>query len=244
MEKIVWFAFWCQVHVWCLFCSLVLFLFLFQRKTKKLQPELDEIFSRQKILLEQTETKWPLERTIFSVIDIFLPYIQLILVQWDLYTWYTEIKYREATDDPDYYFKNVKFIDFSIIYCHIYKSKLQKPIQEYQKISRTTVFYLKDETISSAQRSDHDNIFLTRTWTVHISLKIMDFLQWKKGLRIRKNRLLTLENHYLSRFFKLEWDRSGVPSKTFDYYLHYKSSQYGDSKNSFWILMKKIGLSF
>ena len=126
--------------------------------------------------------------------------IDLKWFQWDLDTWYTEIKYWEATDDPDYYFKNVKFINFGRIYRHIHKSKLQKPIQEYQRISKGNF-----KNYSILLKGWHDTFctkiwpwqyfFLTRTWTVHISLKIMDFLQWKKGLRIRKNRLLTIENH-------------------------------------------------
>ena len=34
----------------------------------------------------------------------------------DLETCCSEAKYRRATDNPDYYFKNVKFVKFDIIY--------------------------------------------------------------------------------------------------------------------------------
>lgn len=44
-------------------------------------------------------------------------------------------------------------------------------IREFLKeISRTTLFYLKDDMISSAQRSDHDNIFFDKNMDrIHFS---------------------------------------------------------------------------
>ena len=52
----------------------------------------------------------------------------------DLNTWYNEMKYKEATANPNQYFSNVKFVNLDIIYHGIRKTKLQKPVEEYQTI--------------------------------------------------------------------------------------------------------------
>ena len=54
----------------------------------------------------------------------------------DLDTWFGKMKYKEATDNPDQYFSDVKFVSFDIIYNGIRKTKLQKPLEEYQTINK------------------------------------------------------------------------------------------------------------
>ena len=54
----------------------------------------------------------------------------------DLNTWYNEMKCKEATENPNQYFSNVKFVNFVIIYNDIRKTKLQKPLEEYQTINK------------------------------------------------------------------------------------------------------------
>ena len=54
----------------------------------------------------------------------------------DLDTWFGEMKYKETTDNPDQYFSDVKFVSFDIIYNGIRKTKLQKPLEEYQTINK------------------------------------------------------------------------------------------------------------
>ena len=46
------------------------------------------------------------------------------------------MKYKEATDNPDQYFSDVKFVSFDIIYNGIRKTKLQKPLEDYQTINK------------------------------------------------------------------------------------------------------------
>ena len=46
------------------------------------------------------------------------------------------MKCKEATENPNQYFSNVKFVNFVIIYNDISKTKLQKPLEEYQTINK------------------------------------------------------------------------------------------------------------
>ena len=46
------------------------------------------------------------------------------------------MKCKEATENPNQYFSNVKFVNFVIIYNEIRKTKLQKPLEEYQTINK------------------------------------------------------------------------------------------------------------
>ena len=46
------------------------------------------------------------------------------------------MKCKEATENPNQYFSNVKFVNFVIIYNDICKTKLQKPLEEYQTINK------------------------------------------------------------------------------------------------------------
>ena len=46
------------------------------------------------------------------------------------------MKCKEATENPNQYFSNVKFVNFVIIYNDIRKTKLQKPLEEYQTINK------------------------------------------------------------------------------------------------------------
>ena len=46
------------------------------------------------------------------------------------------MKYKEATENPNQYFNNVKFVNFDIIYHDIRKTKLQNPLEEYQTINK------------------------------------------------------------------------------------------------------------
>ena len=54
----------------------------------------------------------------------------------DLDTSFGKMRYKEATDNPDQYFSDVKFVSFDIIYNGIRKTKLQKPLEEYQTINK------------------------------------------------------------------------------------------------------------
>ena len=40
----------------------------------------------------------------------------------DLDTWFHEMKYQEATDNPDQYVSDVKFVNFDIFYNDIHKT--------------------------------------------------------------------------------------------------------------------------
>lgn len=78
-------------------------------------------------------------------------------------TQFTETKYTEATDDPNHYFKNVKFVNFDIFYHNIGGCKLQKQLEDYQKISEENItnygFTVKCDMISVAHHSERYNIF-------------------------------------------------------------------------------------
>ena len=75
------------------------------------------------------------------------------------------MKYKEATDNPDQYFNNVKLVNFAIIYGDIPKRKLEKPIEEYQTICNKDNYEpeVKNNMLSSAHRSERNNIFLPET---------------------------------------------------------------------------------
>ena len=73
------------------------------------------------------------------------------------------MKYKEATDNPDQYFSDVKFVSFDIIYNGIRKTKLQKPLEDYQTIDKNDFDgydqKLKNEMLSAAHRSERKDIF-------------------------------------------------------------------------------------
>ena len=117
----------------------------------------------------------------------------------DLDTWYKETKYKKATDDPEHYFNHVKFINFDIIYNDICKSKLQKSIKDYKTINKEDFdnyeHRVKGNMISSAHGSERDNIFFAKDLDrTHFLEKYpaVELSAMKKGLRISKNKLLTL----------------------------------------------------
>ena len=64
----------------------------------------------------------------------------------DLETYFTKTKYRQVTDNPDYYFKNVKFIDFDIFTMTLkkqnYKSQLRNTKKFLKVILRTMTLSL------------------------------------------------------------------------------------------------------
>ena len=84
----------------------------------------------------------------------------------DLNTWHNEMKYNEATENPDQYFSNVKFVNFYITYNDIRKSKLQKPLEEYHTINKNDFDgynqKLKCEMLSAAYRSKRKGIFFEK----------------------------------------------------------------------------------
>ena len=67
------------------------------------------------------------------------------------------MKYKEATENPNQYFSNVKFVNFDIIHHDIRKTKLQKPLEEYQTVNKNDFDgynqKLKNEMPSAAHRS-------------------------------------------------------------------------------------------
>ena len=67
-------------------------------------------------------------------------------------------KFKEATDNPDQYFSNVKLVNFDIIYNDIQKSQLQKLLEEYQTIHKYDFNgydqKLRDKMLSAAYRSE------------------------------------------------------------------------------------------
>ena len=73
------------------------------------------------------------------------------------------MKYKEATENPIQYFSNVKFVNFDIVYNDICKTKLQKPLEEYQTINKNDIDgyeqKLKNEMLSAAYRSERKDIF-------------------------------------------------------------------------------------
>ena len=75
-----------------------------------------------------------------------------------------ELKFKEATDNPDQHFSNVKFVNFDIIYNDIQKSQLEKPHEEYQTIHKNDFNgydqKLKDKMLSAAYRSERKDVFL------------------------------------------------------------------------------------
>ena len=76
------------------------------------------------------------------------------------------MKYKEATDNPDQYFSDVKFVSFDIIYNGIRKTKLQKPLEDYQTINKNDFDgydqKLKNEMLSAAHRSERKDIFFEK----------------------------------------------------------------------------------
>ena len=72
------------------------------------------------------------------------------------------MKYKEATENPNQYFNNVKFVNFDIIYRDIRKTKLQNPLEEYQTINKNDFDgydkKLKNEMLSAAYRSKRKDI--------------------------------------------------------------------------------------
>ena len=81
----------------------------------------------------------------------------------DLNIWYDEMKYKEATENPGQYLSNVKFVNFDIIYNDIRKTKLQKPLEEYQTINKNDFDGYnqkpKNEMLTAAYRSERKDIF-------------------------------------------------------------------------------------
>ena len=86
--------------------------------------------------------------------------------EWDLNTWFNELKFKEATDNPDQYFSNVKLVNFGIIYNNIRKSQLQKPLEEYQTNHKNDFNgykqKLKDKILSAAYRSERKDVFFEK----------------------------------------------------------------------------------
>ena len=84
----------------------------------------------------------------------------------DLSTWFNELKFKEATDNPYQYFSNVKLVNSDIIYSNIRKSQLQKPLEEYQTIHKNDFNgydqKLKDEMLSAAYRSERKDVFFEK----------------------------------------------------------------------------------
>ena len=56
----------------------------------------------------------------------------------DLNTWYNEMKYKEATGNPNQYFSNVKFVNLDIIYHGIRKTKLKSQLRNIRKFIKMT----------------------------------------------------------------------------------------------------------
>ena len=73
------------------------------------------------------------------------------------------MKYKEATENPNQYFSNVKFVNFDIIHHDIRKTKLQKPLEEYQTVNKNDFDgynqKLKNEMSSAAHRSVRKDVF-------------------------------------------------------------------------------------
>ena len=84
----------------------------------------------------------------------------------DLDTWFDEVKYKEATDNPDQYFSNVKPVNFDIIYNDIHKRELEKAIEEYQTICSENFDNnepkVKNNMLSSAHKSKSNDFFYQR----------------------------------------------------------------------------------
>ena len=76
------------------------------------------------------------------------------------------MKYKKATENPGQYFSNVKFVNFDIIYNDISKTKLQKPLEEYQTINKNDFDGYnqkpKNEMLSAAYRSERKDIFFEK----------------------------------------------------------------------------------
>ena len=64
----------------------------------------------------------------------------------DLDTWFDEMKYQEATDNPDQYVSDAKFVNFDIIYNDIHKTVTKT--EEYQTIKITSTDTTKNLSFS------------------------------------------------------------------------------------------------
>ena len=84
----------------------------------------------------------------------------------DLNTWFGEMKYKEATDSPGQYFNDMKFVNFDVIYNDIRKTKLQKPLEQYQTINKNDFDgydqKLKNEMLGTAHRSKRKDILVEK----------------------------------------------------------------------------------
>ena len=105
----------------------------------------------------------------YFFINKYIPTATKTDLKWyqrDLDTWFNEMKYKEATTNPNQYFSNVKFVNFDIIYNEIRKTKLQKPIDKYQTIYKKDFDVydqkLKDGMIRSAHRSERTDTFFEK----------------------------------------------------------------------------------
>lgn len=77
-------------------------------------------------------------------------------------TYYNYLKYKEMSDDPDFYFKNKKVINFNMIHHRCRGNPLKKKVKEYKTVySNDFKNYPKDEknkVLSSIFRNKRDDL--------------------------------------------------------------------------------------
>ena len=115
------------------------------------------------------------------------------------------MKYKEATGNPNQYFSNVKFVNLDIIYHGIRKTKLQKPVEEYQTIYKNDFDgydqKLKNEMLSVAYRSERKDIFFEKDLDRNHFFEKYPHVELSAMKKRFKKKQPTIAKLYLFNFF-------------------------------------------
>ena len=84
------------------------------------------------------------------------------LEERDFLSYLDDLKYERYVMDPDAYFKNVKIINFNIIWNQLLGEPMHKPIETYQTAHEADLTKytpnVKEEFVSSAMRKQDDTM--------------------------------------------------------------------------------------
>ena len=125
---------------------------------------------------------------------------------WDLNTWFNELKFKEATGNPDQYFSNVKLVNFGIIYNDMWKSQLQKPFVEDQALHKSDFNRYdqkrKGKMPSAAYRSERKDVFfLKKNLDRKYFFEKYPHVSAMKKKRFRKKQPTNVKLYFFNFFF-------------------------------------------